>query len=190
MNQRYRLPKSGLLEHSAIYRSVELPEVRATGGEQAQVALRHYPWIVVLTQECDLQFDGLARRGMPLKEGAEPVKKHNVLSGILLCPAFLQEHVLAGIYVEEAKKWSGIEKKILLQNRDERYHLLPAGEGLLPESLVLDFKLITSCHPDYLQAWVDEHQDSVVAVLNTPWKERLTQRFVNYFGRVAEPEED
>ena len=152
--------------------------------------MRHYPWAVVFTQECDLQFDRLARQGEPLREGGNPVKRHHLLSIVLLCPGFALDHVLAGIYVEEAKKWGGDEAKILKQNRDDRYHVLPAEAPLLVEPIVLDFKVITAAHPDYLQAWVNTYPGRVVAVLNSPFRERLTQRFVNYFGRIAEPEED
>ena len=158
------------------------------GAEEADVTFTLYPWLLVLNQECDLQFDRLARAGAPLKEGDAPVKKHNLLMSILLCPAFPQDHVLAGTYIPEARKWGSDEKKILLQNQADRYHVLPSEEPLMHEPLVLDFKLTVAAHPDYLQHWVKANPAGVVAVLNPPFRDRLMQRFVNYFGRIAEPE--
>jgi hypothetical protein len=190
VNDRYRAPTPGVVEHAAVLRQIEVPQVAASGPEGASVLLREYPWAVVLTQECDLQFDRLARQGEPLRAGGTPVKKHNLLNIVLLCPAFALEHVLAGTYIEEAKKWGGDEAKILKKNRDDRYHLLPAEEPLVSAPIVLDFKVITAAHSDYLQAWVNTYPERVVAVLKSPFRERLTQRFVNYFGRIAEPEED
>ncbi|MCJ7511192.1 MAG: hypothetical protein MUP14_09970 [Dehalococcoidia bacterium] len=154
----------------------------------ATAAFTTYPWLIVLNQECDLWFHHLARAGEPSRAGGSPVKKDKLLRTILLCPAFPQDHVLAGIYIQDATKWSGNEKRTLEQNRHERYHSLPA-EGPITEPLMLDFKLIVAAHPDYLQQWVEEHPQNVVAVLCPPYRDRLTQRFVSYFGRIAEPEE-
>lgn len=188
MSERYRSPAPGVIEQTAILCNVDLPEVHFRAGEKATVSLTRYSWLVVLNQECDLQFDQLARAGEPLRAGCSPVKKDKLLRSILLCPAFPQDRVLAGTYIEEATKWSGNEKRMLEQNRHERYHVLRA-EGPITEPLMLDFKLIVAAHPEYLQQWVQEHTENVVAVLCPPYRDRLTQRFVNYFGRIAEPEE-
>ncbi|MBI2912768.1 MAG: hypothetical protein HYY03_02470 [Chloroflexi bacterium] len=202
MSQRYRSPEPGVVEQTAILRDCELPEVRATATDvaaadvedtaeraKAEVAFVPYPWLVVLTQECDLQFDRLAREGAPAPGAKEPVKKHNLLRSILLCPGFPQDHVLAGTYVAEARRWGSDEKKILLRNGEDRYHMLPAEEPFLAEPLILDFKLTVAAAPDYVYNWVQQYPDHVVAVLNTPFRHRLVQRFVNYFARIAEPEE-
>lgn len=188
MSQRYRSPAPGLIEQTAILRDVPLPEVHFRAGEEARVSLTKYSWLVVLNQECDLRFDHLARAGEPSRAGGSPVKKDKLLRSMLLCPAFPQDRVLAGTYIQDATKWAGNEKRMLEQNRHERYHSLPA-EGPMTEPLMLDFKLIVAAHPDYLEQWVEEHPESVVAVLCPPYRDRLIQRFVNYFGRIAEPEE-
>lgn len=188
MSQHYRPPDPGCIQQTAILQDVRLPEVRFGRGEEARASLTKYPWLVVLNQDCDLQFDRLARAGEPLRAGGPPVKKDKLLRSVLLCPAFPRDHVLAGTYVEDATKWRGTQKDILLQNRHERYHVLPV-EGPVTEPLVLDFKLIAAVHPEYLQQWIEQHPASVVAVLCPPHRDRLIQRFVNYFGRIAEPEE-
>lgn len=188
MIRRYRPPDAGLIEQTAILTDMELPAVEVGAGEQAKVVLTNYPWLLVLTQECDLQFDRLARAGLPLKEGGIPVKRHHLLLSILLCPAFPLDHVTAGVYIPEARKWGSDERKILLQNQSERHHLLPAEGPLVEESLVLDFKLVVGVHPFFLQQWINEHPDKVVAVLNPPYRDRLMQRFVNYLARIAEPD--
>jgi len=186
---RYRPATPGIIEQTAILYHVELPEVRGRAGEQADVVITSHPWLVVLNQECDLQFDRLARTNTPLRVGGAPVKKDKILHSVLLCPGFPEEHVLAGTYIKDATAWSKGESKTLLRNQVERYHSLPA-EDPLPEALVLDFKLIVATSPDYLQTWVEQNPDCAVAVLNPPFRDRLTQRFVNYFARIAEPEGD
>ena len=188
MSPRYLPPNPGEIQQTAILRDVHLPEVHFRAGEQVEASLTPYPWLVVLNQDCDLQFDRLARLRRPLRDGGVPVKKDKLLRSILLCPAFLADHVLAGTYIEDATEWNASEKKTLQQNRHERYHVLPA-EGPIAEPLMLDFKLVVAVHPEYLQQWVEENPQGVLAVLCPPYRDRLMQRFVNHFGRIAEPDE-
>lgn len=185
---RYKQPVPRVIEQTAILRDVDLPEVHFAAGGTAAVTLTPYPWLVVLNQDCDLRFDRLARARQPASEGGNPVRRDKLLRSILLCPAFAEDHVLAGTYVDDATRWNASEKRTLLQNRHERYHALPPEEPLL-EPLILDFKLVVAAHPEYLQHWVEEHPESVIAVLQPPYRDRLMQRFVTYFARIAEPEE-
>jgi hypothetical protein len=188
VSPRYRLPAANSIEQTAILRDVELPEVHFRAGGQVRTVLAKYDWLLVLNQECDLRFDRLARSGEFLVDGGAPISKDKCLRSILLCPGFARDEVLAGTYTIGASDWHGNQKDMLLQNRHERFHLLPA-EDPLTETLVFDFKLVVAVHPEYLQQWVDEHPQSVVAVLCPPYRDRLMQRFVNYFGRIAEPED-
>jgi len=188
VNERYRACAPGLVEQTAILRDVEIPEVLARERDHATVSFTRYEWLIVLTQDCDLQFDRLARARQSLTADGPPVKRDKLLRGTLVCPAFKQDHILAGTYVDEGTKWGGDERKILLRNQADRYHVLPAEGPLVPEPIILDFKLIVTVHPAYLGQWVERNPVSLIAVLNAPFRDRLTQRFVNYFGRIAEPE--
>jgi hypothetical protein len=161
----------------------------STGGDEAEVHLAKYTWLVVMNQECDLQQDRLARAGHPVRQGGNPVRKDKCLRTILLCPAFPEDHVLAGIYIEGATSYNSAEKRTLLDDRHERYHRLPPEPPLLEEGLLLDFKLIVATSPEYLEKWMMNHPGSQVAALNPPYRDRLIQRFVNYFGRIPEPDE-
>ena len=188
MTSFYAPPNPGEIQQTAILRDVELPDVRFRAGQRVEVAFASWPWLLVLNQDCDLLLDRLAREGKPSVEGGNAVKKDKLLRTILLCPAFSEVHVLSGTYVEDATQWSHKEAPVILENRHERYHVLPAEEPV-GEPLVLDFKLILAVHPEYLQRWVDEHPQSVIAVLLPPYRDRLMQRFLNYFGRIALPDE-
>ena len=109
-----------------------------------------------------------------------------------MCQAFPQDKVLAGTYLRpaaDARKWDGIEAKILLDNRHERFHVLPSEPPRVPDTLIIDFKILVACAPDYLQRWIRYRPESRPAVLLPPFRDRLTQRFANYFTRIAEPED-
>ena len=187
MSERYKSPTPGTIEQTAVLRDVQLPEVRGR-GLKAQVALTTYSWLVVMNQECDLQQHRLAKAGKPLKDGGSPVNKDKLLRSILLCPAFPQEDVLSGTYTAGASAWKGTRKEILLNNREDRFHNLKA-EGPIETDLTLDFKLLVATHPDYLEQWIEDNPSSIVAILVPPFRDRLVQRFLNYFGRIPEPDE-
>lgn len=187
---RYRVPAAGRIEQTQILRDVEVPEVDLLEDGTLASRLTTYPWLVVLNQECDLRFDYLARNALPASEGKPPVRLDKRLRNIILCPAFPTDHVLAGTYIDGAAGWTGTRREILLGNRDERYHVLAQEEPVLDAQLVLDFKLIVAVTPSYLEQWVVRNPASSVAALEPPYRDRLVQRFVNYLGRIAEPDED
>ena len=170
-------------------KNVSIPDIRLDEGGNPVARMAKYPWLVVLNQDCDLLLDRLAREDGVAREGAAPVKKDKLMRSILLGPAFLLEHVLAGTYVEGASRWSSKRQDILVGNRDERFHVFYAQESILSEPIAVDFKLTTSCHPEYLYGWVASNPDNVVGRLASPYRERLLQRFTNYLGRIAEPED-
>ena len=110
-----------------------------------------------------------------------------MLRGVLFCPAWEADEVLSGRYIHGAKKWNGSEENLMKRNGADRYHFLPAETPLLADALILDFKLVSAVPPSYLERWIRNHRESRVAVLLPPYRDRLTQRFTNYFGRIAEP---
>ncbi len=148
-----------------------------------------FTWLVVLTQDCDLDLDRHARHGTSLVPDGNPVGEDKQLRTILLCPAYPLDEVLAGTYLRpfKARAWPGREKNILLENHHERYHVLKPDNILLNEELALDFKMLIGAPPTYLERWNRYHPESRVAVLVPPYRDHLTQRFAYYSMRVALP---
>ena len=162
VSPRFKEPAAGRLEQGAILQRVDFPEPQIRDGQLGAVMV-HWPWAVVLTQECDLRLDRLARRGEPAREGGDPVSKDNRLHSVLLSPAFHLDEVLFGRYTEGAMEWRGTRKDILLRNGDDRFHYLPTEDPLMATPLILDFKLVVAAHPEYLEQWASDHQDGVLA---------------------------
>ena len=190
MSTPYRSPKPGWIEQTSILREVEVPHVKYVEGAAAEVGLTPYPWLIVLTQECDLQLDRLARLGEPQFEGKAPIGRDKMLKGILLCPAYSEDLVLAGTYIEGASKTDKSTRDAIHSNRHERFHRLRSYERYLSESIVVDFKFVLSTAPEFLHSLLKASPAKAVAVLEPPYRDRLMQRFLNYFGRIAEPEPD
>jgi len=190
---RYRRASASKIEQTAILRDVEIPEIVARRRDRVRAKFTSYSWVVVLNQDCDLDLDHHARHGTSPKVGGNPVRKDKLLGSLQLCRAFPQDELLAGTYLRplaEATKFGTSESRTILANRHERFHLLSIEAPLLATPLILDFKLIVPVAADYLERWIRGHRESRVAVLRPPFRDRLTQRFSNYYSRIAEPGED
>ena len=187
MTERYRDP-SGFLESGLILRDVKLPEYRRDAEGQVLHSPTDFDWLVVVSQECDLERDRKDRRKK--RDDAGFTKESNLLRIVFVCPAFPEERVLSGNYVPGARRW-GHRDSALLKKRDgdERYHRLRPFEGRF-DQLLVDFKLVTGAHPTYLGSWIDSRPESAVATLVPPFRDRLIQRFVGYLGRIPEPADE
>jgi len=144
---------------------------------EPSIAEIHYPYVVVLSQSCDLSQDFEGRKsGKPQ------------LPEILFCSVPTAESLRATC------GGSDIWKRVR-QNKDERYHFLekapPAvdhcGEGI-PE-LGVDFKRYFTLPTDEIYRRLEIGPTRPRTVLITPYLEHLSNRFAYFLGRVALPRE-
>lgn len=145
--------------------------------------IRH-PFAVVVSQDCDLEQDFLARNAT-LTTGSSDDK---LLPSVLLLQAVTIEELRATT-PKGGERWKQIR-----QNKNERYHVLEAvqtkhdlaGSGLPP--LGLDFKRYFTVPADelYQQLEVSAHRR---CRMESPYLEQLTRRFADYQSRIALPRE-
>jgi hypothetical protein len=152
-------------------------------GELVVDAVLH-PFVIVLSQSCDLQWDAEARhrRGEPDK----------LMPSILLCEALTAGEVkgrknVKGQVLNPSEKWTRIR-----QNNEERFHFFEAvqahedamREGL-PE-LVIDFKryFTMPCPEFYLKLRTGAKRR---AQLQSLYAEHFATRFFQYQSRIATP---
>lgn len=144
-----------------------------------QVLRRDHPIAVVITQDCDLDWDFKDRR-------AESITK--LIPNVLFCEVVSAEELRGRSDIK-----SDIWKRIRM-NRDERYQFLekvPAekdavGEGL-PE-MAMDFKCCFSIPTDevYLQLRSEAKRR---CCLTAPYREHLSHRVFSFHSRIALPAE-
>lgn len=145
-----------------------------------------FPYLVVLTQDCDLE--------QYYKKDASAANAETAfnqfLPRILVTPAFPSEILREGNHLMElfnvkqdritTQRW-----KIITQNKDERYHFLHGFQPLQVPDLLIDFKAYFTLTPDDLahsyNAWY-------LATVNELFREHLSQRFCNYLNRIGLPE--
>lgn len=183
-------PTSGVLRQGELVSGVIQVHIRAQSLDPRSSDLdleeKLHPYALILTQDCDLDWDFKAR-AVPFEDPVQENKRQSKLvPNVLLCELSTVESLrprLAG----------GDVLKRIRSNQDERYHFLPAtgtredsaGEGL-PE-LVADFKRVFSIPTDelYLRLTMGMRRR---AVLEVPFLQDLSSRFGYYCLRVALPE--
>lgn len=146
---------------------------------------------VVLSQECDLE-QHYSQRSTNDELPTDDQKHDKLIDVILICPAFPSEQFLLGSHIDGNKmsdfespkgRQRALEK---LKKNDElnRYHYLPASKDVIPE-LIIDFKRFYTIPIDFFTKNLDEVYKLSLKDL---FKERLSQRFSNYFSRIGLPD--
>lgn len=135
-----------------------------------------HPFVVVLSQDCDLLQDF---------ERRQAGKSEDLLSSVFLCPASDVTEF------ETASKKGRQEKKLIKQNQFPRFHYLrdlPAGDDSLKEGLpelVLDFKRVFRAPTDEVYYWLATSKRRCRLV--APYSDHLCNRYSAYIGRVGLP---
>ena len=184
-------PLTGAFRQGEILSQVIQVHVRveSLNPEADEVALEEkiHPQAVILTQDCDLDWDFTARR-----QGEEGNRlQRKLVPNVLLCE-LIPADTLRGQLRDAGVGGSDLWRRIT-HNRDERYHWLPevsaetdqAGEGL--PALVADFKRVFSVPTDELYARL-QYGLRRRSAPQTPCLQHFSARFGYYCLRVALPE--
>lgn len=165
-----------------------IENVVETNGE-IEISRVTFPWIIVLTQDCDLQQDYFLRN--PSEERTTTPNQDKQLFSILVAPLYNAEHVYQGTHLSALNmEMSAINKKrsqgnSLRNNEIPRYHYLqfPPGEVQIPDS-VIDFKHYFSVNRDYLES---EKNDKFICKVNELFREDISHRFAAFLSRIGLP---
>ena len=142
------------------------------------------PYLVVLTQECDLEQDYENR----LETENANTTNDKYLQSILVSPAYLAEKLRKGTHLEalelnmqsiDSKRWKNV-----INNQNSRYHYLPANEKFKIPELVIDFKHYYTLPRDFFYQYLDKNYIGTVDQL---FRESLSQRFSYYLSRIGLP---
>lgn len=147
-------------------------------GADLRVDEVRHPLAIVLTQDCDLDWDYKARQPQ-----AKATKR---IPAVLFCQVAPAAEVHAGAGGSDI--WKRIQ-----QNKDERYQFLQQvpgdqdalGAGL-PE-LALDFKRYFTVQTDELYLRIELEQAKRRCRLLSPYLEQLSDRFFYFQSRIALP---
>ena len=178
-----RLCQGGLLRDLKLLERVELVK-GADGEDELKVVETSLPYAIMLSQDCDLEWD----HGFRAKT---PIQNHDkFLTAMLVSPAYPAGQVRLGTHLEaEGMKMQALNSALwnpITTNNNERYHYLAADPALNLPELVLDFKRYRTVPRETLmECMANGH---AIAALKPLFRERLSQRFANYLSRIGLPE--
>jgi len=140
------------------------------------------PYCVVMTQECDLDWDYKTRNDKEAKNNDK------FLPTILVCPAYQDNFFYEGIHLKDWKmeehKGKKKIKKIMANDQNNRLHYLNGDTKLQIPNLVIDFKHFYTLPTIILS---EQYDRVYLATVNELFRERLSQRFTNYLSRIGLP---
>ena len=149
-----------------------------------EVSKISFPFVVILTQDCDLAQDHTFR-----EEPKETQDKW--LISVLVAPLYNAEHVFSGEHLLDIGiKSQPINKKktdgtLLQQNQKPRYHFLEFPDDILVVPCVVDFKHYFSVPVMYLR---ELKKTNFVCTVSELYREDLSHRFATFLSRIGLPD--
>ncbi len=168
-----------------IYKNVEYVEYIAEQTGKLKISKILFPYIIVLTQDCDLEQDFKFRYGRP-----RPKTQDKYLLSVLAAPLYNAEHVFLGEHLDELGiKMRKINKrktegKKVMQNQDPRYHYIEFPEDIPIVASVIDFKHYFAVNIEYLKK---EKKSDFVCRIPQLYREDLSIRYANFLARIGLP---
>ena len=160
-------------------------------GDYINVSVINFPYIVVLSQDCDLNEDYEFRNDIPKKH-----KDHDkIMFSLLVAPLYNADHVLSGEHLslldlkmqDLRKEKDKTPKSIYDQmkiNQVPRYHHLKFPKEVEISDSFIDFKHYFSANIIYLE---NLKKTNFVCTIGELYRESVSQRFSNYLSRIGLP---
>lgn len=180
------LRQGELITDLAIYRVK--PE--HVGNDLPEFEIENQPIVLILTQDCDLDWDFRGRFSQSGVSETVPISTADkLIPCVLFCEVVTAHELFGKVKALGSKVWDRIK-----QNNDIRYHFLQrpgpdcdaVGEGL--GELAIDFKRYSTVRTDELYRRVTLGTTRRRCILRTPYLENLCHRFAHFLSRVALPE--
>ncbi len=142
----------------------------------------NFPYITILTQDCDLEQD-FSQRKIPKGEQRNQDK---YIHSVLIAPMFVSDALKTGGHLQDLdvkmESWASDLWKPIKQNHNERFHYFPEDVNFNMPSLVIDFKHFYTVGRDEVYRVFEGNYKVSIKV---PYRELLSHRFSNYLSRIA-----
>lgn len=168
-----------------IIRDVDCIEYAIEKDGVIDVSRIYFPYVAVLTQDCDLEQD------FKIQHTPEKPVKDKKLISVLVAPLYNAEHVFMGTHLSdltipmEPIKKNSTAGGFLLNNQRPRYHYLEFPPDIQLVPLVIDFKHYFSVNANYL---IKLRPTNYVCTLSALYREDISQRFASFLSRIGLPE--
>jgi hypothetical protein len=173
-----RIRQGDMLKH------VEMVEYVSEEIGVVEVSKILFPYVVVLTQDCDLEQEFNSRDTISVG------KNDKCLMSVIVAPLYNCEHFLVGEHLSnlklEMQKFTRNKTphKIIIQNNNPRYHYIEFPNTIQISPQVIDFKHYFTCNLAYLEQHKTKNFICSISIL---YRELLSQRFSNFLSRIGLP---
>jgi len=167
-----------------IFRDVTSVEYIIEKSGEMEVSNIRFPYVIVLTQDCDLEQDDVFRSPESKKETQD-----KYLLSVLVAPLYNAEDVFEGTHLSYMDwKMEPISNRMLrdylTSNQRARYHYLEFEKDIPLVPSVIDFKHYFSVNVVYLKSIKKANCVCKVAEL---YREDISQRFSSFLSRIGLP---
>lgn len=177
-----------------IFRDIEVIDRIIEQKGEVHISYIKFPYVVVLTQDCDLQQDMLFRKKLSdiddnLSKKSVPSNDKMLFSAIV-APLYNEEHFFLGNHLEQLNmKMQEIKKtktpgKDIMNNSNPRYHYLKFDSDVTVVDSVIDFKHYFTVNLDYLTEQIGKNR---VASISELYRENISHRFAFFLSRIGLP---
>jgi hypothetical protein len=179
--------KADRIRQGDIYRDISFIEYAGEEDGIFEVSTIVFPLVIVLTQDCDLEWDYHFRYSEPKK-----ATQDKCLISVLVAPIYNVEHFYKGEHLSELglamnifeRRSSRTANKNLKNNEIPRYHYIEFPDDIPIVPSVIDFKQYFSVNVLYLMSVKEEH---FVCKISELYREDISHRFASYLSRVGLP---
>jgi len=183
---KVKYEKKSRVYQGDIYKNIEYIENIKEKGGIITISKIHFPYVIVLTQDCDLQWDFNQRWSRKNISN----NQDKWLLSVLVAPLYNVEHVYNGEHLSELHMtMQKIERDrtpgtYLIQNNNPRYHYIKFPNNVDIVDSIIDFKHYFSVNVEYLKSIKKE---SFICRISDLFKEDISFRFANFLSRVGLP---
>lgn len=172
-----------------IFRAVDYIEHADIIDGHIDISLIRYPYVVVLSQECDLRQDYSQRSA----HSEQPLNGDKLIRSVIVAPLYNFEHFREGSHysnlgykmTDEYRSPAKTPARILMQNNNPRYHYLEFDESIPIVKSIIDFKHFFTVDISTLYSL---KKANYICSIDVPYRERISQRFANFLSRIGLPD--
>lgn len=177
------LDASQRINQGDVITNVEFIEGVKDYGDYIEINKILFPYIVVLSQDCDLEQDVRTQQSQ-----AEKQNQDKFLLSVLVAPLYTYEHFREGTHLRklnlQRQRINSKASSLVKENRDVRYHYLPFPDSVDIVESVIDFKHYFGISVISLA----EHKNgNYICTIKELYREQVSQRFANYLARIGLP---
>ncbi len=184
-----KISPTGIIQQGDIFKNIEFLEYAVESEETIEISKIVFPYVIVLTQACDLQQDHYARERVENKESENQDK---YLISVIVAPLYNFEEFRTGKHLSQLDmtmldqgKRNKSKCENIIKNETKRYHYLQFDSFIPISESVVDFKHYFTVTVNYLSQEYDTHY---VCSIESLYRESISQRFSNFLARIGLPD--